>query len=57
MLNISIRILTADENDSSVLVYTFAEVLILHSGKLYMPFLHIVPFASRKYTIINFGFL
>jgi len=53
----SIRILTAYGNDSSVLVCVFAEVLILHSGELNMLFLHIVSFASMKYTRINLGFL
>jgi len=52
-----IRILRAYENDSSVLVYVFADVLILHSSDLNMLFQHIVPFASRNYTRINVGFL
>jgi len=48
----------AYENDSSVPVsYVFADVLILHSGELKMLFLHIVPFASRRYTRVKLGFL
>jgi hypothetical protein len=56
-INMSIRILKTNENDSSVLIsYVFADVLI-YSSELKMLFLHIVLRASRMYARIKLEFL
>jgi len=51
------RIHRAQENEISVFLYVFAEVLILHCRELNMLSLHIVPFDSRMYSRINLEFL